>query len=187
LRELIDIWQNKINILQDKAKSKEAFTNDDIEFIKKNLYGNSVIVKYAMDEIKRMMLYDISTGQLNNFYNSEMLPSTPNRNIDTEGRILEDGKLIAEQNNRRLKYADNRFILSAKIEQHKNNMIKLYWYVEGDYNFASYPIDFYSVFQIDSNNDMRLRIDDGLSAYLVEIGIAEVFCYRAEWNEIWHH
>lgn len=144
------------------------------------VYVTSVIVQFAMKELKKIIKTDINNEKLKYQYNSRILPPTPGRDVNALGRILDDGRLIAEQNNLRLKYADNRFYLYVDVLERSNNIMKLRWYVTNRYDFAPYPNTNYSRFPF---RGQVLLIDDGFSHYLTEVGLAKEFHYLGEWHE----
>jgi hypothetical protein len=69
------------------------------------------------------------------------------------------------------------------IKYDKNRNFRLKWYVMSTYDFVKYPSEFYTELPINPEKGLYLRIDDGLSQYLAELGIAEEFNYMAEWHE----
>ncbi|MDE6245514.1 MAG: hypothetical protein K2M50_07645, partial [Treponemataceae bacterium] len=115
---------------------------------------------------------------------SSVLPATPWRDSYTEGRILDNGKLIAEQNNQRLKNTDNRFMLYADILEETQEFLTIEWSVNERWNFASYDKHPDYVTELPYNRDKNqiLRIPDGLSNYLAEQGCAQEFDYKALWR-----
>ena len=108
------------------------------------------------------------------------------RNQDTQGHLIpNDGALMTEQNNRRLKYADNRFHLEASTSLVKDGFVTK-WSISSLYDFADYSD------KKEGNNVTHipmspkpLSLPDGLSNHMEKIGIAKKFWYRAEWSEIW--
>ncbi len=157
---------------------------DDPFMIDSGIYKQSKIVKYAMENMKKIIKTGYINNEINNYVDidSSVLKIT-DRNIDTEGNILPDGRLLVEQNNKRLKYTDHRFKLNSHSEKLPNGKIKTTWFVLSRYEFASYPDKMYSEFKI--SEDISLTIDDGLSQYLTELGIAEEFYHMGKWEEIW--
>ena len=158
---------------------------DDPFMINSEVYEKSVIVQYAMDQMKSRITYGVLEDKFEQFMNidSRILRTTPTRNQSTEGTILRDGYLLAEQNNRRLHYTDNRFRLNASSIMLENGSIKTTWSVQSIWDFARYPSTDFTRFPAFGYS---ITIDDGLSAHLADIGVAEVFYYKAEWVEIWN-
>jgi hypothetical protein len=149
-----------------------------------NVYQESVIVQYAMEEMKRIIAEDYSDGTIDNpSITSNVLSPTPKRNSNTEGRILDDRKLIAEQDNLRLKNTDHRFPLQADIQVKKNGNITITWSVLSNYNFAPYPDTKYTLLPFSKDRGQVLKLDDGLSQYLTKIGMATEFHHKAQWKE----
>jgi hypothetical protein len=106
----------------------------------------------------------------------------PFRDQYTQGVILPDGALQAEQNNRRLHYSDNRFHLGALTHQARQGFVTR-WSVNSLYDFEPYPSQYYTVIPVP--NAGMLKLPDGLSNYMEKLGIAKRFWYMAEWSEPW--
>lgn len=158
---------------------------DDPFMINSKVYEQSVIVQYAMDQMKSHITFGVLAEKFEQFMSidSRILKNTPTRNQNTQGVIKSRGYLQAEQNNKRLHYTDNRFRLNASSVMLENGSIKTTWSVQNPYDFAGYPSSEFSRF---TAFGFAITIDDGLSAHLADIGVAEVFYYKAEWVEIWN-
>lgn len=165
--------------------NRSGTDKNDPFMINSKVYEQSVIVQYAMDQMKSRITYGVLEDKFEQFMaiNSSILRATPTRNQSTEGTILRGGYLQAEQNNRRLHYTDNRFRLNASSIMLENGSIKTTWSVQSTWDFASYPSTDFTRFPAFGHS---ITIDDGLSAHLAKIGVAEIFYYKAEWVEIWN-
>ena len=102
----------------------------------------------------------------------------------SEGKVIEDGVLQAPQNNTRLKKTDNRFYLKALTVKTLNGF-RTTWRVDSLYDFEPFgENNFYTDINLPSG--FTLIIYDGLSEYMVKLGIAKPFWYRMEWTESWN-
>lgn len=172
------MWPQKLNPA-GKTKENPFIINSEI-------YTDSSIVQYAMSKMKNIIRSGVSGNKLIGYTDiTSGFLSPTNRDPVTEGNVLADGtgRLKVEQANTRLFYADNRFTLRAKSEVLEDGRIKTTWYVLEQYDFQPYPVENQSRFTI--LDDINLTIDDGLSEYMAELGLAEEFWYKAEWEEIW--
>ncbi len=95
------------------------------------------------------------------------------------------GKMLAEQKNKRMFYADNRFVLESVSHSAGETTFR----VENRYDFE--PFTGGSNWRNHSKwsrfpfKDWELKIYDGLSQYLTVIGLAAEFDYYAEWKRRW--
>jgi hypothetical protein len=107
------------------------------------------------------------------------------REIGTEGYVLSDGLMFAEQKNERLQRADNRFYLKADTIKLSNGDFQTTWRVDNIYDFEPYSKSD-KVTSLGLNNNMSLKLPDGLSEYMDSgLGVAKPFDYHAEWTEVW--
>jgi hypothetical protein len=107
------------------------------------------------------------------------------RNIQRQGYVLNDGNLLAEQDNARLQNANNRFILTAKSWKSSDRSVFTRWSVDDRYEFEAFErADFYTNIPLSSSH--VLRLPDGLSHYMTVLGIASEFVYTADWTETWN-
>ena len=156
------------------------------------VYQTSVIVRDATAAMKAYMLEQVALKK-----SIQSLKSTDprflrskhahalgkqSRDQNSQGVLLPDGALQAEQNNRRLHYADNRFHLEATTHQAGQGFVTR-WSVNSLYDFEPYPSPYYTSIPIP--NTGKLKLPDGLSNYMEKLGIAKRFWYTAEWTEAW--
>jgi len=163
-----------------------------------HIYKTSVIVKYAIDAIKKMIIDDINTtGRIRNNGNIDTPGTLPDirRELsqqNTMGEVRNHGHLLAEQNNKRLKHADNQFPLysKSKIASHGPMRIQTIWSVRSVWDYDSFEKqrrgNNNQVTGLDLPSGKMLRLPDGLSEYLTQLELANVFDYYAEWEEIWN-
>jgi hypothetical protein len=110
-----------------------------------------------------------------------------------KGDIVGNGILMAEQNNKRLKNADNRFALYSisSIQSKEPLKIKTLWQINSYWDFDSFEKQAKEkknlITELPLGNNSKLQIPDGLSAYLAESGLASPFDYSTEWEEEWPH
>ena len=168
-------------------KKAENYKNEKKPYkLKTDVYKNSVIGKYAMEEMKKHILadYDSASGAEKEYSSADLLSPT-NRDPITEGYFsAKDRVLVAEQNNQRLKNMDNRFHLNASVKTNKKGEIEITWSVTSRWDFESYEgKKYYTELSFSKKRGQVLKIDDGLSQYLTKIGMAREFYYRCEWKE----
>ena len=115
----------------------------------------------------------------------QLMRINSSRNTATQGYIKSNGVIFTESNHKRLKYADNRFILKANTTKFTKNSFRTSWSVGNRYDFESFTkSDKYS--EIPLTNDKILVLPDGLSEYMDSgLKIAKPFEYAAEWSETW--
>jgi hypothetical protein len=158
------------------------------------MYQTSVIVKdtaEAMKEvIQRKLTGNLKTIDLKStsigFLQSPELKQfrrTP-RNQSVQGALLETGGLLTEQNNLRLKNADNRFILQSTTSFPSIEKFLTKWFVLSTYDFEPFRVGHATHIPL---SDKILKVPDGLSEYLThkQISVAKVFYYEATWFEKW--
>ena len=104
------------------------------------------------------------------------------RDEQTQGDFKRDGLLKAEESNLRLKNTDNRFYLQIELEKSGNRFIST-WKVESIYDFEPFSKGYFT--NIPLGHGYVLKLPDGLSHYLTQIGVAQDFKYSATWNESW--
>jgi hypothetical protein len=98
------------------------------------------------------------------------------------------GKLLADY--ARLKYADNRFILNSVTKPLAGGSFETVWRVDNSYDFEDFQGSSTNWKKASKWSEFPVRgykviIYDGLSRYLVNLGMAEEFDYFAEWTETW--
>lgn len=163
--------------------------------IKSEVYESSIIVKDTMVALKtyiaqaladKRSITSIKTGDASlkgKPYYSALTKSRGSRNYKKQGYILKTGALLTEQNNQRLKNADNRFYLQATVNNVTVESANIKWSVESDYDFQPFEkADYYT--NIPLSAGMILKLPDGLSEYMVHLGVAAEFTYYAEWSEV---
>ena len=106
------------------------------------------------------------------------------RKADADGYLVDHGVLLAEQNNKRLKNADNRFVLSAVSQGDVQGGIATTWRVDSIYDFEPFA-NASHITELTLAPKMTLFLPDGLSHYMTVVGIAKEFRYYAEWRETW--
>lgn len=158
------------------------------------VYQSAVIVKDVAAAMKKtiarklvgeLKVFDLkSTG--NSFRQSPEFKEfrrTP-RNQSTQGALLESGGLLTEQNNARLKNADNRFELQSSSRILATGKFQTRWFVTSTYDFEPFQVG--HITHIPLANKI-LKVPDGLSEYLTHpaIGVAKIFNYDATWFETW--
>jgi hypothetical protein len=225
-----DAVQNAINYLTDKAKSKQAFTDDEKHFlvelyeafwwggkalgmpeaaelanhyvhgegkvlkINSDVYSKAVVVKDTMNAMKLHIKGNLgpkkpTIGVLRSsdigFRRSKMFRTlSMGRNEDVQGKVKVGGVLVAENNNKRLFKADHQFYLQAQWRVN-NNYLSITWRVESIYDFEPFGTgktgSFYTNLPLLSGKTIKLP--DGLSNYMVNLGVAKVFNYGSDWYE----
>lgn len=108
------------------------------------------------------------------------------RDVQRQGYLLDDGNLLTEQSNARLKNANNRFILVAQNTMVSGaKAVQTRWSVDDRYTFEPFEkADFYT--NIPLSSAQILNLPDGLSYYMTVLGIASEFDYWAAWMETWN-
>lgn len=186
-------WGGRYKGLPEAAKLADYYVNGDGSLLKINseVYENSIVVKETM---KAMKLYILELRKKKVFY-MKLKCSNPGfmaksyakklryLNFRTEGKMKSNGVLEAAQNDQRLHKADGHFYLEATSIALPNKKIKTTWSVDSVYDFEPFEKQmYYSEIPL---GKFDLVLYDGLSEYMVRLGIAKVFSYRAEWSEIW--
>lgn len=107
------------------------------------------------------------------------------RDQNTHGQMLANGGLLAEQNNKRLKNADNRFVLESFTQEVQQGKFNTLWSINSRYDFEPFSVGHVTHIPLGSN---ILKVPDGLSEYLTHthINVAQAFNYSARWNETWN-
>ncbi|MDR1423056.1 MAG: hypothetical protein LBI92_00355 [Azoarcus sp.] len=202
MKELFEAswWGGLYKGYKEAGKLSNHYVNGhgaDIQ-IDADVYKTSVIVKDTMDALKAY-IRKLAEGKQSRsfahlrsndtlFLQSEFARKLRSgRNVNMQGSLLEDGVLIAEQSNTRLKFADHRFHLSVSTSKASDKFYST-WKVESLYDFQPF-----------SNNEeenkrhithlplghKELNLPDGLSQYMTEIGVAKAFNHVASWDEWW--
>lgn len=161
------------------------------------IYESSTIVQYAMSEMKKVMVGDVrKNGQIRNEGGIRSIGTVKNTHrtgtqLEELGNIIDNGILLTEQKNKRLKNADNRFALDAQAVLLADDpiRIRIRWSVTSKWDYESFAEQnarrTEHITELPLANGSRLRLHDGLSAYLVDLGLAKEFMYHAQWEETW--
>ncbi|URA09409.1 hypothetical protein [Thermospira aquatica] len=150
-------------------------------------YKNSVIVQDAMSRMKQFILKDLQDGVLDrkSWSSKNLLFPMKGRDVNKLGNFKREGYLASEQTaNPRLKFMNNIFPLYVNVRVLDKNTVELEWIVEDEYIFKSYRED-PTVYTDLPVGNYTFRLDDGLSQFLEELGIAKRFWYKASWKEVW--
>ena len=160
-------------------------------------YENSVVVQDAMEAMKG---YIAELSKRNEYFFTlksddpkfrrskhfkPLMLINNSRNIVTQGYVESNGRIYADQGNSRLKYADNRFYLTANTQSLERGSFHTRWSVKNIYDFEPFS-------RGDKISDLHLsqvrilKLPDGLSEYMdTGLNIAQSFNYIAEWSERW--
>ena len=173
--------------------------------INPELYKSSVIVRDTMAAMKAFIRESINKNipvpvlqsgdpkfmQSPHFTNAKL--RIIHRNKDTQGGVLPDGALQAEQMNKRLHYANNRFHLQAfsqplfSTSSTRTSRMLTRWRVDDTWDYEPFEkASYVSHLPMGINREHILKIPDGLSHYMTILGIAKEFKYWAEWHEYWN-
>ncbi|GHT96879.1 hypothetical protein AGMMS49545_23140 [Betaproteobacteria bacterium] len=195
MKELFEAlwWGGKALGMSEAAQLANHYVNGkgDKLVIDASVYKTSAIVIDAMGELKAYILELESKKQSFAYLKSSdsgfLLSKFSKklrmyRDVNTQGHFLQDGALLAEQSNKRLKNADNRFFLGVSTSKSSGGFHSI-WTVESIYDFEPFSKKSYVTnIPLGSNT---LTLPDGLSQYLTEIGVAMDFTYTATWREWW--
>lgn len=159
------------------------------------VYQTSVIVKDTSEAIKNYVR--VLIGKNANFalvrssdvsflHSPQCKPVSrrAGRDANKQGYVLDDGNLLTEQSNSRLKNANNRFILVAQSTKAGGTAVLTRWRVDDRYVFEPFEKGF--VTNIPLSGSQVLKLPDGLSHYMCALKIASEFDYWAEWVENWN-
>jgi hypothetical protein len=118
-------------------------------------------------------------------YFKKLMLINSSRNISSQGYVKSSGVIFSESHNKRLKYADNRFILKASTTKLSRDKFQTWWSVDNRYDYESFEkSDKYTELPLRENQ--ILKLPDGLSEYMDSgLKIAKPFEYIAKWNEVW--
>lgn len=160
------------------------------------VYSTSVIVQAVQAVMKAQIEQDLTIAKGASSLRSTdarlmkrpeylKLFGTRSRKADADGYLVDHGVLLAEQNNGRLKNADNRFVLQSVSQRGSEGTNSTTWRVDSFYDFESFESKPDYKTNIHLADKKVLVLPDGLSKYMATIGIATEFKYYAEWSEIW--
>jgi hypothetical protein len=161
------------------------------------VYEESVIVKDTMDAMKGYIrelqtkkkpvgvLRSDNPGFINSsFFKPISRNAQPPRSTSKQGYVWPKGCLIAEQENQRLQKADNQFYLQSQTTIRQDKSAVTRWSVDSFYDFEAFP-NTTKVTSLPIRSGLRISLPDGLSQYMVDLGIAKTFKYGASWSETW--
>ncbi len=157
------------------------------------VYRSSVVVKDAMAAMRKCLVatwtkrdkpISLSSGEPIFFNSVHAKPLLKARDQSTQGMLLPEGALLAEQSNGRLKNADNRFFLKSKTSSMSANTVRTTWRIDSIYDFEKFNVGHVTHIPLGGRT---LKLPDGLSEYLTHphIGVAKAFAYYGEWSETW--
>lgn len=192
-------WGGQYKGYREAAMLANHYVNGKGKTIKINdhVYRSSVIVRDTMDALKKY----IKSLAANNKAFALIKSSDPHflassyvtmlkinkRNIFNQGYLINNGALLVEQRNLRLKNADHRFMIEVHTTISKTkgrNIFMSRWTINSIYDFEPFSSkDFVTNIPLGSN--FVLKLPDGLSQYLTTIGVAQKFMYYTEWTENW--
>ncbi len=201
LKELYEAfwWGGHYNGYKEAAQLANHYVNGvgnnqtNPFIINPEVYKTSKIVIATMDAMKKFILEQkklkkhFSLLQCDNaeFRTKSYAQELMLMDYLTEGKMKLSGVLEAAQNNQRLHKTDGHFYLKANPVAFINNtkVIQIIWSVDSLYDFEPFEKqNYYTVIPLGEN---KLLLPDGLSEYMVQIGVAKNFWYRAEWTENW--
>jgi len=161
--------------------------------IDSGIYTNSVIVKDAQQAMKDYMReLNAKNRDFTNVNTKDagFRASAQGRALlrsagraDAQGYLINDGRLLTEQGNMALKFVNNRFALNS-FNTKMVSQVKTRWSVDETYEFQSFAAAPQNVTPIPLGAS-TLTIPDGLSAYMVDLGLAQPFSYHSQWDETW--
>lgn len=198
MKELFEAlwWGGKYHGFHEAAKLANHYVNGKGKPLRidSEVYKKSVIVSDAVHALKSHIkekskqnkpIAFVKTSDQDFLKSNHASPLKPGkRSALRQGYILNDGALLVEQSNFRLKNTDHRFHLYVNTK--KGNKIGFFvsrWRVESLYDFEPFAKKY--VTDIPLTNDFMLKLPDGLSHYLTKIGVAKDFKYTSDWNETW--
>lgn len=196
MKELFEAlwWGGTARGFHEAARLADHYVNGEGQAIKISsaVYEGSVIVKdtmtalkkYVRDQVDQKLSYTpIKSGDAGFVQSVHAKALQHGRNTQSQGRLLPNGCLLAEQANQRLKNTDNRFFLNVSTVQNENGLFFSTWKVESLYDFEPFSVGY--VTHIPLAEGFVLKLADGLSHHLTKIGVAYDFAYSATWTEWW--
>ncbi len=197
MKELFEAmwWGGKYHGFHEAAKLANHYVNGEGKTLRINpeVYKQSVIVFDAMVSLKSYIkdksannksIVSIKTSDpdfLRSYYALSLKQGK--RSSSRQGYIFINGALVAEQWNLRLKNADNRFYLNVNTTKGGNNFFMSRWSVTSVYDFEPFAKN--HITDIPLTKKFVLKLPDGLSHYLITIGVAKDFKYTSGWYERW--
>jgi hypothetical protein len=144
------------------------------------IYENSKNVQFAIADMKQIISSDFLKGKARTEYFSE-------KELKNRPYMNSKHRIIAEEGNKRLYFANNTFNLRAVIRPSRYN-IQATWVVYDRYEYLSFAeqaedkLDHVTPLQV---GDKVLKVPDGLSNYLQALELAKEFDYYSAWDEAW--
>lgn len=202
--------QSKIDVITQKAQEREAtskITNTEKVFLQslyhaigvggnaKGLHEAATLMRHYLGEDGRKggaLQIDSGIYESSKTVQTEMekQKKRARAKLSTSAGPVKDksGKLLADHP--RLKYADNRFILTSETKSLGGGTFETTWRVDNSYDFEDFAgsaknwksVSKWSEFPV---HGQKVIIYDGLSRYLVTLGMAEEFDYFAQWTTTW--
>lgn len=197
MKELFEAmwWGGKYLGYREAAKLANHYVNGGGKSLRINpdVYKKSIIVSDTMAALKGYIkekstnnkpIVSIKTSN-QDFLRSDYALSLKQgkRSAIRQGYLINDGSLLVEQSNPRLKNADHRFHLTVNTTKGGNNIFISRWGVNSVYDFESFEKNY--ITDIELSKEFILKLPDGLSHYLTTIGVAKAFKYTSTWNERW--
>lgn len=188
-------WGGKYHGYHEAAKLANHYVNGEGESLKINpdVYKKSIIVSDAMialkDYIKERIAKNrpvalIKTNDSDFLRSSYAIPlKQGKRSAVRQGYLINDGALLVEQSNSRLKNADHRFHLHVSTKKISSKVFMSEWSIKSVYDFE--PFEKNHITDIALAEGFILELPDGLSHYLTTIGVAMDFKHSSVWNERW--
>ncbi len=192
-------WGGHAKGMPEAARLANHYVNGNGVTVKMDSrpYEKSVVVQ---DTMKAMKAYIRDLAKRNEYFFSlktdnpkfrrsqhfkSLMRINSSRNVDTQGYVKSNGVIFVESNHKRLKYADNRFLLQSNTTMPQKYSFNTKWSVGNRYDFESFAkSDKYS--EIPLTTDKILTLPDGLSEYMDStLKIAKPFAYAATWSEMW--
>lgn len=197
MKELFEAmwWGGKYLGYREAAKLANHYVNGEGKSLRINpdVYRKSIIVSDTMTALKGYIkersasnkpISSIKTNDSGFLRSNYALPlKQGKRNSRRQGYIKQNGTLLAEQSNFRLKNADNRFYLTVNTTKGSNNVFMSRWGVKSIYDYE--PFEKNDITDLDLAKEFVLKLPDGLSHYLTTVGVAKAFKYSSSWNETW--
>jgi len=196
LKELYEAfwWGGNYSGLKEAATLANHYVNGNGVSLRINpeVYQTSKIVVATMGAMKNFIsdkkakgkkLTKLRCDQVE-FRQGKYSAALKRMNYMTEGKMKPSGVLEAAQQNHRLHKTDGHFYLNSFNVALNSSTIKTTWSINSIYDFEPFEKkDYYTEIPL---GDFKLILPDGLSEYMTRIGVAKVFNYFAEWQEMWN-
>lgn len=196
MKELFEAlwWGGTVRGYAEAARLADHYVNGHGQAIKiaSGVYETSVIVKDTMAALKayiqdlvakKQSFTPLKSSDAGFLRTAQARAFQHGRNYQSQGRLLQNGCLLTEQSNQRLKNTDNRFFLGVSTVRSENGLFCSTWKIESLYDFEPFSVGHYT--NIPLADGFVLKLPDGLSQHLTTIGVAHDFAYAASWTEWW--